>query len=100
VYSLGNINSYIDLAIKRLNRVAPITEWTREDEVILNFSDVLSSWAMVMAVQARIAEQNATLKRGETPSRSQLMLGELLTAEGNFFRISADMLSAGKKAVL
>ncbi len=91
IYKLTAVNSFIDLAIKRLNRVAPITEWSREDEVLLKFSDVISSWSVIMAVQARIAAQKA----GEAPAATPL--ADLLTAEGNFFRISADMLSTAKK---
>ncbi len=95
IYPLTQINTYIDLAIKRLNRVSPITEWSRECEELLEFSDVISSWAMVMAVEARIAG-----RLGPAAVTAKPELAAILDAEGTFFRISADMLSAGKKRVI
>lgn len=107
VFSNVDADNFLLLALARLNRVAPTTEWSINDSVVLvHFPDVVVGWATAMAWMSKVAveagkEINVNdngIQYGATAVSQRLL--DLVRVEVDVLRLSHDKISAAKRAMV
>jgi hypothetical protein len=96
----GDLDSFIALAMARLNRTGYTTHWSVGDPIVTKyFSDVIVSWSLIMAWQSK-ASSLATINYGNPDyanEKNPSALLELCRVEGDSFRLAHDKIADTKR---
>jgi hypothetical protein len=104
-FSDSELDTFMTLAIARLNRTGILTYWAIESrEVVEFFPDVIVGWAAAMAWMSRVSpeamREASTSTAGATPSTAAQRLIDLAKVEGEIFRIAHDKIWDTKRKLV
>lgn len=94
----GDLSTFIDLSMTRLNRTGPLTSWVSTSPAVVQyFADIIVSWSLIMAWQSK-ASEGAAENNPAYASKSST-LAELCRIEGDSFRLAHDKISETKRTL-
>jgi hypothetical protein len=101
------LDTFLTLALARLNRIGCLTQWTLDEPLVINyFPDVVAGWAASMAWMSKVAPEagrELVIKDDRvalaTSAVAQKLL-DLARIEGDTFRLAYDKIAETKRELV